>query len=88
MVGDRERIHFWEDLWQGNQPLCSQFPHLYKAITTKNLTISGILGNSYSPLSWKIDFNCNLTDLELRILKDLCPHLLLCTCLQLPSTRA
>ncbi|KAL6327159.1 hypothetical protein AAG906_015198 [Vitis piasezkii] len=56
VVGNGERIRFWEDLWRGNQPLCSQFPGLYRVVYVKNLTISVVLGNSY-PLSWNFNFD-------------------------------
>ncbi|RVW77727.1 Transposon TX1 uncharacterized 149 kDa protein [Vitis vinifera] len=35
-----------EDLWWGNQTLCSQFADLYRVISVKNLTVSNVLGNS------------------------------------------
>ncbi|RVW53835.1 hypothetical protein CK203_088568 [Vitis vinifera] len=46
VVGNGERTRFWEDLWWGNQTLCSQFADLYRVIYVKNLTISNVLGNS------------------------------------------
>ncbi|RVW83963.1 hypothetical protein CK203_047351 [Vitis vinifera] len=30
VVGDEERIRFWEDLWWGDQPLESQYPRLFR----------------------------------------------------------
>ena len=48
VAGNKERIQFWEDLWWGDQPLSSQFAGLYKVISVRNITIFGILGNSYS----------------------------------------
>ncbi|RVW51176.1 Tetratricopeptide repeat protein SKI3 [Vitis vinifera] len=44
VVGNGERILFWEDLWWGNQTLCSQFADLYRVISVKNLTVSNVLG--------------------------------------------
>ncbi|KAJ9676364.1 hypothetical protein PVL29_025068 [Vitis rotundifolia] len=70
VVGNGERIRFWEDLWWGNQTLCSQFADLYKVIFVKNLTVSDVLSNSY-PLSWNFNFHCNLTDLEIDLLQRL-----------------
>ena len=61
VVGNGERIRFWEDLWWGNQTLCSQYADLYRVISVKNLTVSNVLGNSL-PLSWNFDFRRNLTD--------------------------
>ena len=46
MVGDGIIIRFWEDLW-GDQPLCLQFPRLFRVTTTKNLPISAILGKRH-----------------------------------------
>ena len=36
----------------------------------RNITISGILGNSY-PSSWNLNLRCNLTDLEIELLERL-----------------
>ena len=70
VVGNGERIRFWEDLWWGNQTLCSQFADLYRIISIKNLTVSNVLGNSF-PLSWNFNFRCNLTDSEIDLLQRL-----------------
>ncbi|RVW78875.1 LINE-1 retrotransposable element ORF2 protein [Vitis vinifera] len=50
VVGNGERIRFWEDLWWGNQTLCAQFAELYRVSSVRNLTVSNVLGNSF-PLS-------------------------------------
>ncbi|RVX17758.1 putative ribonuclease H protein [Vitis vinifera] len=70
VVGNGERIRFWEDLWWGNQTLCSQFADLYRVISMKNLTVSNVLGNSL-PLSWNFNFRRNLTDSEIDLLQRL-----------------
>ena len=67
VVGNGERIRFWEDLWWGNQTLCSQIFGLYKVISVKNLTVSNVLGNSF-PLSWNFNFRRNLTNTEIDLL--------------------
>nr|CAN63022.1 hypothetical protein VITISV_042518 [Vitis vinifera] len=61
---------FWEDLWWGNQSLCSQFADLYRVISVKNLTVSNVLGNSF-PLAWNLNFRRNLTDSEIDLLQRL-----------------
>ena len=63
-MGDGTKIRFWEDLWWGDQPLCSQFPRLFRVTTTKNLSISAILSNDTST-SWDLIFRRNLTDVEI-----------------------
>ncbi|KAJ9680549.1 hypothetical protein PVL29_019768 [Vitis rotundifolia] len=70
VVGNGERIRFWEDLWRGNQTLCSQFADLYRVTSVKNLSVSDVLGNSY-PLSWNFNFRRNLTDSEIELLQSL-----------------
>ena len=70
VVGDETKIHFWEDLWWGNQPLCFQFSRLFIVTTIKNLHISAILGNS-TFWSWDLIFKHNLTDVEIVDLKKL-----------------
>ncbi|RVW58950.1 Retrovirus-related Pol polyprotein from transposon RE1 [Vitis vinifera] len=70
VVGNGERIRFWEDLWWGNQTLCAQFAELYRVISVRNLTVSNVLGNSF-PLSWNFNFCRNLTDSEIDLLQRL-----------------
>ena len=70
VVGNGERIRFWEDLWWGNQTLCSQFADLYRVISVKNLIVSNVLGNSL-PMSWNFNFRHNLTDSEIDFLQRL-----------------
>ena len=69
-MGNRERIRFWEDLWWGDQPLCSQFLGLYRVILVKDLTVSVVLGNSYL-LFWNFNFRCDLSDIEIELLERL-----------------
>ena len=64
VVGDGTKICFWDDLWWGDQPLCLQFPKLFRVSTTKTCPISTILGNNTS-LSWDLVFKRNLTDVEI-----------------------
>ncbi|RVW29636.1 hypothetical protein CK203_100953 [Vitis vinifera] len=70
VVGNEERIRFWEDLWWGNQTLYSQFADLYRVISVKNLTVSNVLGNSL-PVSWNFNFRRNLMDSEIDLLQRL-----------------
>ena len=68
MVGNGDRIRFWEDLWWGNQTLYFQFAGLYRVISVKNLTVSNVLVNSF-PLSWNFNFRCDHTDTEIDLLQ-------------------
>ena len=79
MVGDGERIRFWEDLWWGDQPLRSQYPRLFRVVTDKNILISSILGSAQS-FSWNFNFRRNLFDSKIEDLECLmqsldCMHL-------------
>ena len=70
VAGDGFRIRFWEDLWWGDQPLCVQFPSLFRVTTTKNYLISTILGNNIL-LSWDLTFRRNLTNTKIEDLERL-----------------
>ncbi|RVW23293.1 putative ribonuclease H protein [Vitis vinifera] len=79
VVGDGERIRFWEDLWWGDQPLKSQYPRLFRVVTDKNSPIFSILGSA-RPFSWNFNFRHNLSDSEIEDLECLmrsldCMHL-------------
>ena len=51
VVGQGEKIRFWDDLWLGDQPFCAQYTNLYRIILSRNLTISMVLGSSPSTLN-------------------------------------
>ncbi|RVW86011.1 Transposon TX1 uncharacterized 149 kDa protein [Vitis vinifera] len=70
VVGDRERIRFWEDLWWGDQPLGSQYSRLFRVVSDKNILISSILGST-RPFSWNFNFRHNLSDSEIEDLEGL-----------------
>ena len=79
VIGDGERICFWEDLWWGDQPLGFQYPRLFRVVTDKNILISSILVSA-RPFSWNFNFCRNLSDSEIEDLKSLmrsfdCLHL-------------
>ncbi|RVW30887.1 hypothetical protein CK203_102789 [Vitis vinifera] len=70
MVGDGERIQFWEDLWWGDQPLGVRYPRLLRVVMDKNIPISSILGSTH-PFSWNFNFRRNLSDSEIEDLESL-----------------
>ena len=79
MVGDGDRIRFWENLWWGDQPLGFQYPRLFRVVTDKNIPISLILSFD-RPFSWNFNFRRNLSDSEIEDLESLmrsldCLHL-------------
>ncbi|RVW69397.1 LINE-1 retrotransposable element ORF2 protein [Vitis vinifera] len=45
VVGNGDRIRFWEDLWRGDQPLGTQYPRLFRVVVDKNISISSVLGS-------------------------------------------
>ena len=69
-VGNRERIHFKEYLWWGDQSFCSQYPNLYRVVSMRNLSISMVLGLS-PPSTLDLQFRRNLIDLEIEHLQSL-----------------
>ncbi|RVW39477.1 Transposon TX1 uncharacterized 149 kDa protein [Vitis vinifera] len=78
VVGDGDRIRFWDDLWWGDQPLGTQYPRLLSVVTDKNAPISSILGYS-RPFSWNFNFRRNLTDSEIEDLESLMQSLIVYT---------
>ena len=70
MVGNGDRIRFWDDLWWGEQPLGVQYPRLLSVVTDKNAPISSILGST-RPFSWNFTFRRNLSDSEIEDLEGL-----------------
>ncbi|RVX05720.1 Transposon TX1 uncharacterized 149 kDa protein [Vitis vinifera] len=70
VVGNGERIRFWEDLWWGDQPLGTQYPRLFRVVMDKNISISSVLDPS-RPFSWNLNFRRNLSDSEIEDLEGL-----------------
>ncbi|RVW90756.1 Transposon TX1 uncharacterized 149 kDa protein [Vitis vinifera] len=70
VVGNGERIRFWEDLWWGDQPLGIQYPRLFRVVVDKNISISSVLGPS-RPFLWNLNFRRNLSDSEIEDLEGL-----------------
>ena len=70
VVGDGERIRFWEDLWWEDQPLGVQYPRILRVVTDKNTPISSIL-SSTRPFPWNFNFHRNLSDYEIEDLEGL-----------------
>ena len=70
VVGNRERIRFWEDLWWGDQPLGTQYSRLFGVVLDKNIPISSVLRPT-RPFSWNLNFRRNLSDSEIEDLEGL-----------------
>ena len=77
VVGNGERIRFWEDLWCGDQSLGSQYPRLFRVVLNKNILIFSILGPT-RPFSGNFNFRRNLSDSEIEDLEASCGHLMVC----------
>ena len=69
MVGNGEIIRFWEDIWWGNQPLCAQYPDLYRVTSIRNLPISLVL--SPSPSTLNLQFRRIIIDIKINHLRGL-----------------
>ena len=48
--------------------MSSQFASLYRVISVRNITVFGVLGNSYLS-SWNLNFRHNLINLEIELLE-------------------
>ena len=70
VVGNGDRIRFWEDLWREDQPLGTQYPRLFRVVVDKNISISSVLGPS-RPFLWNLNFRRNLSDSEIEDLEGL-----------------
>ena len=55
VLGNCERIHFWEDVWIGDLSICSTFSRLYILFYLCSVSIKSMI--AYSPLDWKWNFN-------------------------------
>ena len=39
ILGEGDRIRFWEDIWCGENPLCTSFPTLYVVVASKGAKV-------------------------------------------------
>ena len=42
VLGNGDRIRFWEDKWNGENPLCNLFPTIYVITTSKGKMIGEV----------------------------------------------
>ena len=35
IIDNGSQVRFWADIWQGNRPLCEQYPQLYNIVKQK-----------------------------------------------------
>ncbi|KAM1060262.1 hypothetical protein TB1_024191 [Malus domestica] len=65
VVGNGERLRFWEDGWLEGGPLKEQFPRIFSLSRTKNQSISNLIASSLQPVSWNLEFRRNLRESEI-----------------------
>lgn len=65
VVGNGERIHFWEDVWKGDIPLSDRFPRLYSLSRAHNSSILDMVVSPSFHLGWDFRFFRNLNDREI-----------------------
>ncbi|RVW93506.1 hypothetical protein CK203_035092 [Vitis vinifera] len=70
VVGDGDRIRFWDDLWWGDQPLGIQYPRLLSVVTDKKCSYF-INSQIFPSFLWNFNFRRNLTDSEIEDLESL-----------------
>ena len=65
VVGNGERLRFWEDAWLEGGPLKEQFPRLFSLSRTINQSISSMVVSFSQSVSWNFEFRRNLRESEI-----------------------
>ena len=65
MLGNGGRIRFWEDKWNGENPLCNLFPTLYAITTSKGKMIGEVWESLRGEGGWNLRFFSPFNDWEL-----------------------
>lgn len=52
MVGNGQRVRFWEDRWIREAALCDLFPRLYRLSQGRECSIASMFKNSVMQWSW------------------------------------
>ena len=72
-VGDGRRVHFWSDIWGGDQCLSSRFPRVFGLAMDKREGVADYLerGDSGGQVFWNVRLRRNLMDEEVGLFADL-----------------
>jgi len=65
MVGNGEKIRFWEDTWLKEGKLKTLFPRLFSLSRKKITSISCFVNIQETPLNWDFGFRRNLSEIEI-----------------------
>ena len=64
MVGNGQKVRFWEDVWLQDRPFSLTFPRLYRLSRFCNTTIASLASPNTFPVSWDFGFRRSLNDEE------------------------
>ena len=65
ILGDGDRIGFWEDIWCGENPLCASFPTLYVVAASKGAKVGEVWKTTEDGGGWNKRFIRLFNDWEL-----------------------
>lgn len=60
VVGNGEKVRFWEDTWHGTAPLATHFWELYSIANEKNKTVADIRAENELRLTFRSTFSLEL----------------------------
>jgi hypothetical protein len=63
-VGDGSRIHFWHDVWCGDQPLKEAFPEVFSIAHCKEAWVGDNMMSSNGVIQWNVSFVRSVQDWE------------------------
>ena len=65
ILGEGDRIRFWEDIWYGENLLCTSFPTLYAVATSKGAKVGEVWERTRGRGGWNLRFIGPFNDWEL-----------------------
>ncbi|PON75015.1 hypothetical protein TorRG33x02_245800 [Trema orientale] len=69
MVGNGNKIRFWEDVWRGDEAFCNQFLTLYRACSRPTGKISPQDEYSGNNANWNTHLQIDISDKDLVLCK-------------------
>ena len=65
ILGEGDRIRFWEDIWCGENPPCTSFPTLYAIVASKGAKVGEVWETTGDGGGWNLRFIRPFNDWEL-----------------------
>ncbi|XP_058076347.1 uncharacterized protein LOC131224925 [Magnolia sinica] len=75
VLGKRDNIRFWEDIWVGDVPLKDDFPNIFRLASNLAIHVANCFSISANKIEWNVAYRRNLHDWEVEEYVGLLEHI-------------